>query len=256
MSIFFKLDFFFLIYLFYFWLHWVFVRAFWRAFSRLRGMWNVPRPGDKPVSPELAGGFLSCVPPQKSSCQLLYSICYSTLLKVQGKCLGTQRYILGNRKKIIGTLWYSNKTWQVIDSLLNINYNATSISFLNYYIKIHWFILHFETLNHGWFYIIIHWSLGKQGSTKSGTSSVPDLIIKTTNYWESQSHRHKFSKTVTLARKLNSYHWQQILTVVFLEATLYLYSLSRKIFNIYSRSLNAIARHPFHLNLFNPLYTF
>lgn len=64
----------------------------------------LPGPGDKPVSPEPARGFSSSAPPQKSSCQLLYSICYSTLLKVQGKCLGTQRYILGNRKKIIGTL--------------------------------------------------------------------------------------------------------------------------------------------------------
>ena len=54
--------------------------------------------------------------------------------------------------------------------------------------------------------------LESNGSTKSGTSSVPDLIIKTTNYWESQPHRHKFSETVTLARKLNSYHWQQTLS--------------------------------------------
>ena len=60
-----------------------------------------PGPGGKPVSPELACGLSSSVPPQKSSCQLLYSICYSTLLKIQEKCLGTQKYILGNRKKTI-----------------------------------------------------------------------------------------------------------------------------------------------------------
>ena len=119
-----------------------------------------PGPGGKPVSPELACGLSSSVPPQKSSCQLLYSICYSTLLKIQEKCLGTQKYILGNRNKTIGTFWYSNKTW--CDSLLNINCSATSISFLYYYVKIHWFILHFETLNHGWFYNMMYWSLGKQ----------------------------------------------------------------------------------------------
>ena len=148
------------------------------------------------------------------------------------------------------------------DSLLNINYSATSISFLYCYVKIHWFILHFETLNHGWFYNIMHWSLGKQWFYKIRyfichtyktyvifIKITTDLIIKTTNYWESQPHRHKFSETVILAWKLNFYHWQQILTVVFLEATVYLHLLSRKKFNTYSRSLNAIARHPFHLNL-------
>ena len=29
----------------------------------LRGMWNLPGPGIEPVSPALAGGFLSAVPP-------------------------------------------------------------------------------------------------------------------------------------------------------------------------------------------------
>ena len=32
----------------------------------LRGMWDLPRPGLKPVSPALAGGFLTTVPPGKS----------------------------------------------------------------------------------------------------------------------------------------------------------------------------------------------
>ena len=31
----------------------------------LRGMWDLPRPGLKPVSPALAGGFLTIVPPGK-----------------------------------------------------------------------------------------------------------------------------------------------------------------------------------------------
>ena len=33
----------------------------------LCGMWDLPRPGIKPVSPTLAGGFLSTVPPEKSN---------------------------------------------------------------------------------------------------------------------------------------------------------------------------------------------
>ena len=32
----------------------------------LRGMWDPPRPGLKPVSPALAGGFLTTAPPQRS----------------------------------------------------------------------------------------------------------------------------------------------------------------------------------------------
>ena len=30
-----------------------------------RGMWDLPRPGIKPVSPELAGGFFTTEPPGK-----------------------------------------------------------------------------------------------------------------------------------------------------------------------------------------------
>ena len=93
-------SFFFFNYLFYFWLHWVFVavQAFSIAVSvgttlvdmrrllllqgigsrrmrfnscsswtwLLRGMQNFPGPGIKPVSPALAGRFLSTVPPGKS----------------------------------------------------------------------------------------------------------------------------------------------------------------------------------------------
>ena len=32
----------------------------------LRGMWDLPGPGLEPVSPALAGGFLSTAPPRKS----------------------------------------------------------------------------------------------------------------------------------------------------------------------------------------------
>ena len=34
----------------------------------LRGMWDIPGPGLEPVSPALAGGFLTTVPPGKPQC--------------------------------------------------------------------------------------------------------------------------------------------------------------------------------------------
>ena len=44
----------------------------------LRGMWDLPRPGLKPVSPALAGGFSTTAPPVKPfadslSCQFTYT---------------------------------------------------------------------------------------------------------------------------------------------------------------------------------------
>ena len=36
----------------------------------LRGMWDPPRPGLEPVSPALAGGFSTTVPPGKPCCSL------------------------------------------------------------------------------------------------------------------------------------------------------------------------------------------
>ena len=39
----------------------------------LRGMWDPPGPGIEPVSPELAGEFLTTVPPGKPSCSLFYT---------------------------------------------------------------------------------------------------------------------------------------------------------------------------------------
>ena len=38
----------------------------WHTAIGARWMWNLPRPGVKPVSPALAGGFLPTVPPGKS----------------------------------------------------------------------------------------------------------------------------------------------------------------------------------------------
>ena len=37
----------------------------------LRGMWDLPRPGLKPMSPALAGGFLTTAPPGKSQIDIL-----------------------------------------------------------------------------------------------------------------------------------------------------------------------------------------
>ena len=42
----------------------------------LRGMWDLPGPGLEPMSPELAGGFLTTVPPGKSVWILYASIKY------------------------------------------------------------------------------------------------------------------------------------------------------------------------------------
>ena len=40
----------------------------------LRGMWNFPGPGFEPVSPPLAGGFLTTAPPGKSGVSILNNI--------------------------------------------------------------------------------------------------------------------------------------------------------------------------------------
>ena len=37
----------------------------------LCGMWDLPGPGLEPVSPALAGGLLTTVPPRKPQCQIL-----------------------------------------------------------------------------------------------------------------------------------------------------------------------------------------
>ena len=45
----------------------------------LRGMWDLPRPGHEPVSPALAGRFLTTVPPGKPKyLQILMGLCLDT----------------------------------------------------------------------------------------------------------------------------------------------------------------------------------
>ena len=47
----------------------------------LRGMWDPPGPGLEPVSPELAGGFLTTAPPGKSR-GLLFIVVRGLLIAV------------------------------------------------------------------------------------------------------------------------------------------------------------------------------
>ena len=44
----------------------------------LRSMWDLPRPGLEPVSPALAGGFLTIVPPGKSWSKFLTQADYTS----------------------------------------------------------------------------------------------------------------------------------------------------------------------------------
>ena len=41
----------------------------------LQGTWNLPEPGTEHMFPALAGGFLPTVPPRKSLCSLLITLC-------------------------------------------------------------------------------------------------------------------------------------------------------------------------------------
>ena len=48
----------------------------------LRGMWDLPRPGFEPVSPELAGGLLTTAPPGKPQSVSFYCHIYSIFIAV------------------------------------------------------------------------------------------------------------------------------------------------------------------------------
>ena len=53
-------------------------------------MWNLPGPGIEPVSPPLAGGFLTTVPPGKSKTHIYYrslgTAYFSIMIRVSGGC--------------------------------------------------------------------------------------------------------------------------------------------------------------------------
>ena len=64
--------------------HWVQTRRLSNCGSRaqlLRGMWDLPRPGLEPVSPALAGGFLTTAPPGKPL-ELIFYIRYEIQAEV------------------------------------------------------------------------------------------------------------------------------------------------------------------------------
>ena len=46
----------------------------------LHGMWDLPRPGVKPVSPALAGRFSTTAPPGKPFFFFLYGLCFKSIL--------------------------------------------------------------------------------------------------------------------------------------------------------------------------------
>ena len=58
----------------------------------LRGMWDLPRPGLEPLSPALAGGFSTTVPPGKPRKSLIKQ-CECTLLRRE------ERGLSGNQKQ-------------------------------------------------------------------------------------------------------------------------------------------------------------
>ena len=68
----------------------------------LRGMWDLPGPGLKPVSPALAGGFLTTVPPGKPPCPWFWS---SAVIKSPSAHI--QRYFM--TKKNIHKMWLNEK---------------------------------------------------------------------------------------------------------------------------------------------------
>ena len=45
----------------------------------LHGMWDLPRPGTEPMSPALAGYFLSALPPGKSTLVFIYTFIYTSI---------------------------------------------------------------------------------------------------------------------------------------------------------------------------------
>ena len=53
-------------------------------------MWDLPGPGLEPVSPALAGGFLTTVPPGKSKVAFLQLVTFTCTVKDIGDYLPTE----------------------------------------------------------------------------------------------------------------------------------------------------------------------
>ena len=69
----------------------------------LRGMWDLPRPGLEPVSPALAGGFLTTAPPGKSPRFNLKRQKPPSVLLVERKVFGTKIFFFFFLISVMGT---------------------------------------------------------------------------------------------------------------------------------------------------------
>ena len=67
-------------------LRWLFFSSCGTRAQLLRGMWGLPEPGLEPVSPALAGGFLTPAPPGKSLLRLILKEVWSSLASRQIPC--------------------------------------------------------------------------------------------------------------------------------------------------------------------------
>ena len=78
----------------------------------LRGMWDLPRPGLKPMSPALAGGFLTTAPPGKSQSKyFLITIFY--ILVVRSISHKSQATVAQVFWQVMSALWTSFHIYQL-----------------------------------------------------------------------------------------------------------------------------------------------
>ena len=76
-----------------------------------RGTWDLPRPGLEPVSPALAGGFLSTVPRGKPL--------FCTLFKIWGQNLGCCPRFLLSKKKCKASKNNNWENWQILTPIMS-----------------------------------------------------------------------------------------------------------------------------------------
>ena len=83
----------------------------------LRGMWDLPRPGLEPVSPALAGGFLTTAPPGKSQkwdflififCIVSFSQFKSSLKKIKKKKKNNNVFNHTVVCQVLKSIWLQN----------------------------------------------------------------------------------------------------------------------------------------------------
>ena len=85
--------------------HWLSSCGTWAYL--LNSMWDLPRPGVEPVSPALAGGFLTTVPPGKSLFWYLNEGCLNNIesAKFHGFRLQWENRFL-SKGNFFPTIWY------------------------------------------------------------------------------------------------------------------------------------------------------